>query len=448
MNAARIVAIALVAIGSTVAMAGEAPALRRSGYVGVQVGVVTEAVRERLKLARAGGVLVEGLLAGGPARDAGLEVGDVLLALGGQPIADNVAFVTMVGRLHAGDRLPVDFVRGGAARTTELVLKPRPYESAPDVDTRYSAVRVDDHWQRTILTAPRAAGRHPAVLFLAGIGCFTQESLQVSSTDAKLLYGLTRAGFVTMRVEKSGIGDSEGPSCKDPRFDFEAEVRGYVEGLKALRTDPGVDPDKVFLMGLSVGGVEAPIVARQAPVKGIVVINTVAKPFLEYLLETRRRQGVLRGVPYDELDRDLRANERCNHRLLVEREAPEAILREDPACKDRIAYPAPNTYMRQWASVNPAEAWKRVDAPVLVVSGQFDHIAVRADSPYLRDMINAFHPGHATFASIPEMDHYLSRVKSVPESLASTAGTSGEFQGAVLDTVRGWLESVAAAPSA
>jgi len=39
-------------------------------------------------------------------------------------------------------------------------------------------------------------------------------------------------------------------------------------------------------------------------------------------------------------------------------------------------------------------------------------------------------------------------VKSMPESLASTAGTSGEFQGAVLDTVRGWLEKVAAAPSA
>ena len=448
MRAAGIVALALVAILSTAAKAGDQPSLRRSGYVGVQAGVVTEEVRARLKLTHPGGVLVVGLLADGPARDAGLQVDDVLVSLGGRPIADNVAFVTMVGRLRAGDRVPVDFVRAGEARTAELVLKPRPLESAPDVDTRYSAVRVDDHWQRTILTAPRAAGRHPAVLFLNGIGCFSQESLQVSSTDTKLLYGLTRAGFVTMRVEKSGIGDSGGPSCNDPRVDFEAEIRGYAEGLKALRADPGVDPEKVFVMGLSVGGVEAPIVARDAPVKGIVVVNTVAKPFLEYLLETRRRQGVLRGTPYDELDRRMRTNERCNHRLLVEREAPEAILRDEPACKDWIAYPAPYTYMRQWASVDPAEAWKRVHVPVLVVSGQFDFIAVTADSPYLRDMINAFHPGQASFASIPEMDHYLGRVKSMPESLASTAGTSGELQGALLDTVRGWLEKVAAAPSA
>jgi hypothetical protein len=448
MNAVRVAAIAIVAILSTVANAGEAPTLRRAGYLGVQVGLVTGEVRQRLKLGPAGGVLVQGLLANGAAGDAGLQVDDVLLALGGKPIADNVAFVGMVGRMRAGDRVRLDYERAGEMRTTELVMKARPYESAPDVDTRYSAVRVDDHWQRTILTAPRAGGPHPAVLFLNGIGCFSQESLQVSSTDVKLLYGLTRAGFVTMRVEKSGIGDSEGPSCQDPRVDFEAEIRGYVAGLKALRADPGVDPSKVFVMGLSVGGVEAPIVAREAPVKGIVVLNTVAKPFLEYLLETRRRQGVLRGTPYDELDNRMRTNERCNHRLLVEREAPEEIVRKEPGCKDWIAYPAPYSYMRQWASVNPGEAWKPVEAPVLVVSGQYDHVAMTDDSPYLRDMINSFHAGHATFASIPDMDHYLSRVRSMPESLASTAGTSGEFQGALLDAVRGWLERESAAPSA
>jgi len=448
MKAAAIAVAALVAILSAPARAADEPNLRRSGYVGVQAGVVTDEVRARLKLAQPGGVLVVGLLPDGPARDAGLRVDDVLVSLGGQPIADNVAFVTMVGRLRAGDRVPVQYVRAGEARTAELVMKPRPLESAADVDTRYAAIRVDGHWRRTIVTAPRAGGRHPAVLFLTGIGCFSQESLQVSSTDTKLLYGLTRAGFITMRVEKSGIGDSEGPSCKDPRVDFEAEMRGYSEGLKALRADPGVDPGKVFVMGLSVGGVEAPIVARGVPVKGIVVVNTVAKPFFEYLLETRRRQGALHGTPYDELDRHMRVNERCNHRLLVEREAPEAILRSEPGCRDWITYPAPYTYMQQWASVDPADAWRRIDVPVLVVSGQFDFIALTADSPYLRDMINAFHPAHATFASIPEMDHYLGRVKSMPESLASTAGTSGEFQGAVLDTVRGWLEKVAAAPSA
>src|SRR5437764_11912538 len=114
-----------------------------------------------------------------------------------------------------------------------------------------------------------------------------------------------------MRVEKSSMGDSEGPPCST--VDMEAERRGYIAGLKALKDYSFVDPNNTFLMGISIGGVQAPLIAEQVPVKGIVVINTVIKPFLEYLIDTRRRQNLLAHVPYDEMDRRARINERCNH---------------------------------------------------------------------------------------------------------------------------------------
>jgi len=46
-----------------------------------------------------------------------------------------------------------------------------------------------------------------------GIGCFSQESTDLQGPDAQLLCGLARAGFVTMRVEKSGMGDSQDSPC-------------------------------------------------------------------------------------------------------------------------------------------------------------------------------------------------------------------------------------------
>ena len=58
-----------------------------------------------------------------------------------------------------------------------------------------------------------------------------------------------------MRVEKSSMGDSEGPPCSN--VDMEAERRGYVAGLKALKDYPFVDPNNIFLMGISIGGVQA-----------------------------------------------------------------------------------------------------------------------------------------------------------------------------------------------
>src|ERR1051326_8062004 len=154
-----------------------------------------------------------------------------------------------------------------------------------------------------------------------------------------------------MREEKSGRGHSQGPPCMSPAVDLQAELRGYVAGLKALKEYPFVDPGNVFVVGLSIGGVEAPLVAEQAPVKGLVVVNTVAKPLLEYLIDTRRRQNLLRHVPFDEMEQRLRLNEQCNHRLLVERETPEQLLKEMPSCGDYVAYPAPYTFIQQWGAL-------------------------------------------------------------------------------------------------
>lgn len=412
--------------------------LRRAGFVGVRAGALTREARARLHF-EGEGVLVLALVEGGSAKGAGLQPDDIITQVNEQKVASTDDFVAAVTRLRAGDAVTIHFVRGGAAQTKQLVLKPRPYESDPDADTLYKSVPVDGALRRVIVTAPKGGGRHPAVLYITGIGCFSQESLGPASTEAKLLYGLTRAGFVTMRVEKSGTGDSEGPPCASPAVDMRAEVRGYVAGLRALESYPFVDAGRVFIVGLSVGGVEAPLVAQQVPVRGLVVINTVAKPFLEYLADTRRRQGLLRRTPYDEMERRLRLNEQCNHRLLVGRETPDELLKEMPSCADFIEYPAPYTYMQQWAALNLAEEWKRVDAPVLVLYGTSDYISTVADDPYLADLINSFHPGRATLKAVPDMDHYLTKAASMEESMKRTTGLYGEFEPAVLDAVRGWL---------
>lgn len=412
--------------------------LKRGGFVGVRAGQLTDEVRARLHV-KGEGVVVLGLVDGGSAKEAGLQPDDVITQVNDHKIKDTDDFVSTVTRLRAGDSVTVHFVRGETEQTKQLVLKPRPYESSPDAETQYKAVEVDGSLRRVIVTTPKSEGKHPAVLYITGIGCFSQESATLASTETKLLYGLTKAGFVTMRVEKSGVGDSQGQPCASPVVDMQAEVRSYVAGLKALREYPFVDASQVFILGLSIGGVEAPLVAQQVPVKGLVVVNTVSKPFLEYLIDTRRRQNLLQHIPFDEMERRLRLNEQCNHRLLIEREPPEQLLKEIPGCGDYIAYPAPYTFMQQWGAINPAEEWKKVDAPVLVVYGTSDYIATTTDAPYLSDIVNGFHPGRATLRAITNMDHYMTKAASMEESMKRTTGIYGEFEPSVLDAIREWL---------
>ena len=421
---------------------GAAPQLPRASFLGVQASPVSDDVRARLDLGTQQGALVTGLVDGGSAKAAGLRADDVIVGLDADPVGDPGELVARIVHHKAGERVSIRFIRDGKPMTTDVVMRPRPYESGEGTRTEYSAVDVNGGLRRTIITRPADEGAHPAVLYVTGIGCFSQESLGVQSTEAKLLHGLARAGFVTMRVEKTGVGDSQGPACPSPQAGLRLELAGYVEGLKALKALPGVKPDRVFVVGLSIGGVHAPLIAQQEPVRGVVVVNTVSKTFIEYLLETRRRQNTLKGLPFDEVDRHARIGERCNHDLLVGKLTPDAILAAHPECKDSIEYPAPYTYMQEWADLDLAAEWKRVEAPVLIVQGESDFVATVADAPLLRDIIESFHPGHATLSMIPGMDHYLTRAPSMKASMDKTA--AGDFEPRVLETIQGWLTQQAA----
>jgi pimeloyl-ACP methyl ester carboxylesterase len=43
-----------------------------------------------------------------------------------------------------------------------------------------------------------------------------------------------------------------------------------------LQRHPSVEPNRVVLLGISLGGVFAPVLAREKPVRGIVVLGTLA----------------------------------------------------------------------------------------------------------------------------------------------------------------------------
>lgn len=412
--------------------------LRRQGFIGVKVVPVPEQTRSRIKLPAGQGILVEQVITGGSAEAAGLLRDDIIVKMNGDVIADVGQFISLVKKYRGGDTMQLSVLRAGRLVSKSVVVKPRPYESNPAADTLYQSVTVDGTKRRVIVTKPKAAGRYPAIFFVTGVGCGSQDNLQAGDTLAKVLYTLTERGFVTMRVEKSGVGDSEGPPCSSPEVDLQAEVRGYVAGLRALKSYDYVDGDRVIILGLSMGGIVGPMVAAEVPVKGLAVAETVGKSWFEYELENLRRQLLLKGLAYDETEKLERQKELCLHRLYFDKQTPEQIARDVPQCAQLpIQAPAPYTYMQQVANLNLAELWKKVDAPTLVIYGTSDFLTTAEEHQYLANLINSYHPGRATFVKIENMDHYLTRASSMRESLERS--DPGEFQPAFLEELQRWL---------
>src|SRR5882762_8706696 len=72
------------------------------GWIGVEAREITPEMGESLRLGTLNGVLIEGVLRGGPAERAGLKPGDVLVAIEGKPVKDPNSMLNLVAALVPG----------------------------------------------------------------------------------------------------------------------------------------------------------------------------------------------------------------------------------------------------------------------------------------------------------------------------------------------------------
>ena len=68
------------------------------------------------------GLFVRRVVAGGPAADAGLRPGDVIVEIDGRPATSTDALVLAVLSRTAGDTVDVTYVRDGVTKETEVTL--------------------------------------------------------------------------------------------------------------------------------------------------------------------------------------------------------------------------------------------------------------------------------------------------------------------------------------
>jgi uncharacterized protein len=316
-------------------------------------------------------------------------------------------------------------------------------ESGPDFDVVYRFVTIDNAQYQTIITKPKAAGQHPAVLLIGGLGCYSLDHLKPDEAYARVLYGLTRRGYVTMRVEKNGEGQSLGPSCDSPQSDLHLAVRRSLAGLNLLAESDFVDRRSIFILAHSIGPLEGVLVAQQFPLRGFIAAETIGKSWFEYELENTRRQTLL-FAPYDEADRAVRIAEKCYHLFLVDKARPDQIMKDLPDCRDYLnTFGVSYTYLQQIADLDLSVEWKKVDVPVLVTWGTSDPATTAEESRYLVDAINSFHPGRATYAEFRGMGHGLDLSPSPRAWLeAIEKHQHGEFDQEFLDRVDIWLTEV------
>jgi membrane-associated protease RseP (regulator of RpoE activity) len=95
------------------------------GYIGVQVLGLTQELRVHFGAPEDAGVLVARVDEGSPAAAAGIEVGDVLTAVDGKPIAGPHVLAAEVREKKAGESVSVDWLRDEAGFSASVSVEER-----------------------------------------------------------------------------------------------------------------------------------------------------------------------------------------------------------------------------------------------------------------------------------------------------------------------------------
>jgi serine protease Do len=97
------------------------------GWVGVRVQTLTAAMSDSLELPMNSGVIVAEVTPGGPAAEAGIQVGDVIEVYGRQKVSDNRELNRAIA-LAIGRTIPLTVWRQGETRTVNVTIREYPQE--------------------------------------------------------------------------------------------------------------------------------------------------------------------------------------------------------------------------------------------------------------------------------------------------------------------------------
>jgi serine protease DegQ len=96
------------------------------GYFGVEPEDLTPELAEVLKMPKSEGVVLKGVQRSSPAGKAGLEPGDVMLTINGQPVRDSRAMLNQISQLPPGTAARVRVAREGKEVEVQVTVGERP----------------------------------------------------------------------------------------------------------------------------------------------------------------------------------------------------------------------------------------------------------------------------------------------------------------------------------
>ena len=248
------------------------------------------------------------------------------------------------------------------------------------------------------LTLPNGDGPFPAVVLVHGSGPLDRdETVGPNKPFRDLAWGLASQGIAVLRYEKRTKAHAQAAAANQNTFTVVDEsVDDALEAVALLRQTDGVDPEGVFVLGHSLGGMLAPRIGANDPeIAGIIMMAGTSRPLEDVVLE--QMDYILN------LDGAVSADEQAVLDGVAAQVARIKALGPSDAGSSEVLLGASPTYWLDLRAYDPPQVAAGLGQPMLILQGERDYQVTLEDLEGWKQVLSS--RPDVTFVTYPDLNH-------------------------------------------
>lgn len=238
----------------------------------------------------------------------------------------------------------------------------------------------------------------PAAVFVHGSGASNMDERVMKLTPFRdLAEGLADRGIASIRYDKRTFAHARKMRQAGPVTVKEETIDDAILAAGLLRRDPRIDPDRVYILGHSMGAMLAPrIDAEGGDFRGLILMAGSPLRLEEIMVRQFRQAGAKGGL--------LGAIVRLEEKIYMKKLDGLSSLPEKEAMRKKFAGGTTLWYFQEMGRKTAADYLLETDKPALILQGGMDfQVLPEEDYARFRELL-ADRPS-TEYRLYPELDH-------------------------------------------
>jgi dipeptidyl aminopeptidase/acylaminoacyl peptidase len=284
---------------------------------------------------------------------------------------------------------------------------------------------------------PKSAGKQlPAIVLVHGSGPQDRDgTVGANKPFRDIAWGLASRGVAVLRYDKRTLAHAGKGGGLPKRYTVDDEtVNDALSAIELLRKSSEVDPNRIFVVGHSLGAQLAPRIAeRDKKVAGCVMLAPFARPIEDVVVEQVAYLGELDGNLTQEEKQSLKTVSAQAARARALRKAGKPTPGAGP---EAAIFGIPESYWLDLFRYDAPRAAVRSKKPLLILQGARDYQVTLHDFAIYDAALKGSR--HATLVRYDELNHLF--IAGTGKSGPSEYATPGHVDGRVIDDIARFVD--------